>query len=157
MNTKLMVRPVVDLRDEHISELETANRELEASLRQANTELARVRRESQTALAALRKQLTPLYRALQSVFGELDAAQVDASESLAMSARTSAAMQQWKEKLGKGPAKAIDALLLHGSMTRKQLAIATGYTPQNITNIIVALNKASLITKDGDRVTLRSL
>lgn len=157
MSMELMRRPDVDPRDERIAELTEANQELTAALREANASLARVKRESSSALSALRKQLTPLYRALQGVFGELDAANVGDESTPLPSSREQQVWTVWKDKLGKGPAKAIDALLLHGPMTRKQLAVACGYSPQNVSNIISDLHQASLITKDGDRVALRSL
>lgn len=153
---ELMRRPDVDPRDERIAELTEANAALTASLREANAELTRTRRESHTALDALRKQLAPLYRALQGVFGELDLLSVD-DNSAPTSPRTEQMWAVWKQKLGKGPSKAIDALLLHGPMTRRQLIVATGYSDRNITNIVSILNQASLITKDGDRVALRTL
>ena len=154
---ELMRRPDVDPRDTQIAELTEANQELSVRLREANAELAQVRRASTAALSALRKQLLPLYRALQGVFGELDTINMDDEATPAPSSRTMTVWNVWKDKLGKGPAKAIDALLLYGPMTRKQIAVATGYSPQNVSYIISDLNKASLITKDGDRVTLRSL
>lgn len=133
-------------------------RGLREQLRNAQRETATAKRDASRAMGELRRQLGPLYKALQMVFGELEAAGVDGDEAAPnASPRVSAVWAVWKDKLGKGPAKAIDALLLHGAMTRKQLAVATGYSPQNVSNIISDLNKASLITKDGDRVTLRTL
>ena len=147
---------IVDNRDDIISDLETEVESLKAQLaheKQAGREGAR-------AVASLRKQLTPIYQALQQVFGHMEAIPgMDASSPTdhVHPARVSAAWEQWKQKLGKGGAKMIDALLIHGEMTRRQIAVATGYSPQNISNLTSELNKLSLITKNGDKIALRQL
>jgi outer membrane murein-binding lipoprotein Lpp len=150
---------VEDPHDAEIAALKDTIRELREEVRQARTDTARAKQDSERAMCELRRQLGPLYKALQMVFGELDAAGVDEASSPvnSMNARTVAVWDQWKQKLDKGCAKAIDALLTHGEMTRRQLAIACGYSPQNVSNIISKLNSASLITKNEDRVALRAL
>lgn len=154
---RLLEGVVADPSDTEADDLRAEVRQLRADLSQARADTKTAQRESAHALNALRKQLSPLYRALQVVFGELDAAGIESDDAPPANARTTTMWGVWKDKLGKGPAKVIDALLLHGAMTRKQIAVASGYSPQNISNIISDLNKASLITKDGDRVTLRTL
>lgn len=155
---RLLEGVVDEQSDTTVDDLQAEISDLRRQLSQARAETKTAQREAAHALSALRKQLNPLYRALQAVFGELDAAGIESDDTLQPpNARTAQMWAVWKDKLGKGPAKAIDALLLHGAMTRKQIAVATGYSPQNISNIISDLNNASLITKDGDRVTLRTL
>lgn len=140
------------------NELREEIRDLKEQLRAARNETAIAKRESGRALSALRKQLNPLYQALQMVYGELDTlVDEEVSSPTTTNARTSAVWEQWKNKLDKGCSKAIDALLIHGEMTRRQLAIATGYSPQNVSNIVSKLNGASLITKNGDQIALRKL
>lgn len=129
---------------------------LNRELRETRAELARARAESAHAVAALRQQLSPLYRALQAIFGELDAIGDDAPAP-ASDARMQAVWASWKSKLGSGPAKVIDALLLHGEMNTQQLAIACGVNRNTIPNWIVTLNKAGLINKNGGRFSLKSL
>ncbi len=141
--------------EETIQRLEEQNDDLREQLRDARNETAIAKREAGRALSALRKQLNPLYQALQMVYGELDAVSDD--DAAAPTAKTSAVWEQWKQKLDKGCSKAIDALLMHGEMTRRQLAIACGYSPQNVSNIVSKLNGASLIVKNGDRISLRKL
>lgn len=153
---KFLEADVTSVESSEVDSLRDEIRDLRRELAQSRAETMQAKRESTAGVSALRKVLSPLYRALQEVFGEMEGiGQGDAEQPV--SARTSAMWSAWKDKLGKGPAKAIDALLLHGAMTRKQLAVATGYSPQNISNIISDLNGASLITKDGDRVSLRTL
>ena len=147
------------------------NREVEADLRdeirRLKAELLATRRdldhahaEATRALSSLRKQLGPLYRALQAVFGELEAAGVDDDPTFTAegtSPRTTAVWASWKSRLPGGPAKIIDALLLHHEMNTQQLAIATGVHRNSIPAMIYKLNKAGLLNKNGGRFSLKSL
>lgn len=150
-----------DDRDARIVELERTNRQLSRDLATARGETQRAKDESAAALSNLRRQLSPLYRALQMVFGELDAAGIGeaspSSTGTPNSDRTTAVWTSWKSKLGVGPAKLIDALLLHGEMNTQQLAIACGMNRNTVPNYIHALNKAGLISKNGGRFSLKSL
>lgn len=134
----------------------------EDTIRQLREELALERAKRQVleeGLGSLRSVLTPLYRGLAAVFGELDVlpgAQADVSLS-GPNDRTSAVWDSWKSKLGGYSAKAIDALLLHGSMTQAQLRIHVGCATSSVPNIVMALNKAGLIEKDGKKVRLKQL
>ena len=104
-------------------------------------------------------ELTPLYRALQAVFGELDHAGVDDGPSVsspAQNPRTSAVWDSWKSKVG-AAGKLIEALRLHGEMNTQQLAIATGLHRTTIPKHIYTLNKAGLLNKNGGRFSLKSL
>jgi hypothetical protein len=115
-------------------------------------------------MAPLRRQLTPLYRALQSVFSELDAAGV-VEETIGYASstnnpappRTSAVWESWKSRMPGGPAKIIDALLVHGEMNTQQLAIATGVHRNSVPAMIFKLNKAGLLNKNGGRFSLKAL
>lgn len=143
---------------QELSDLRGEVRVLRAELSNAKRDLAYAQRESAQALGALRKQLAPLYRALQAVFGELDAAGVDESAPLSSaSPRTSAVWESWKSRLPGGPAKIIDALLLHNEMNTQQLAIATGVHRNSIPAMIYKLNKAGLLNKNGGRFSLKAL
>jgi len=147
------VRDVRDDASDLVRILRQENHELRQRLSEAERDVARARDEATSAVSALRQQLSPLYKALRMVFGEMDAI----SDEGASTHSTNTVWEQWKQKLDKGSAKVIDALLTHKRMTRRQIAVATGYSPQNISNIISKLNKASLVTKDGDLISLRSL
>jgi len=142
------------------------NDEIEA-LQQDNADLRRelsraiqAKRASEQGLSALRKQLTPLYRALQAVFGELDAAGVDDSgPANNATPRVSAVWESWKQKLGTNtaPARVIDALLGHGELNVAQLKVAAKMANQTVYDAIHRLNKLGLINKNGGRFSLKQL
>lgn len=137
-------------------ELRDEIRELKRALSQAHTDTATASRDSLRAVAELRRQLNPLYRALQAVFGEIEAAGVS-DEPSATHPRQSAVWEAWKERIGGQPAKVIDALLLHGDLNAGQIAIAIGISPKNVAQVIHKLNKASLIEKNNGRFSLKKL
>lgn len=158
----------VDPRANQIDSLERQVAKLRGELSDTRHELTRVREESNRALTALRQQLSPLYRALQRVFGELDEAGVaDApatgtaapSNSAAprQDARVAAIWDSWKVRLGPASAAVIDALLLQPNMNTTQLAIAIGKSRNTVPNLIFKLNQAGLITKNGGRFSLKEL
>jgi chromosome segregation ATPase len=157
-----------DPRDTRIEQLEREARTLRRSLADAELQASRAREDADRALSRLRTQLSPLYRALQAVFGELDAAGVteDARTSVAASGaavpsgadpRVAAVWEAWKSRLGGGCAKVIDALLLHSDLNTQQLAIAIGLHRTTIPALIHKLNKAGLINKNGGRFSLKQL
>lgn len=154
-----------DAKDAVIKELREENRKLSRALADANVRAERAQEDAAQALTALRRQLTPLYRALQAVFGELDAAggigddarMPTENQPTQPDSRTAAVWASWKERLGAGPAKCIDALLLHNDLNTQQLSIATGYHRNNIPGYIHKLHKAGLIDKNGNRFSLKKL
>lgn len=152
-----IVDGVVD--DNELQDLRDENRQLRDDLAVARRETLTAKREVAHALGALRKQLAPLYRALQAVFGELDAAGIDTNEAAPQQAdsRTAAIWNQWKQKMGGQAAQIIDVLQLHRDMNAQQLAIAIGIHKKNIPQLIYKLNRAGLIAKIGDRYSLKSL
>jgi predicted transcriptional regulator len=134
-------------------------RELQDQLRDAQRETATAKRDAGRAMSELRRQLGPLYKALQMVFGELDAAGVDEAPAASgsVNARMAAVWQNWKNKIGGQPAQLIDAFLLHGEMTSGQIAIAIGISPKNVAQVVHKLNKAGLIQKNGNNFSLKKL
>lgn len=142
-----------------LSELRAANKELAAALRRANQDAAQARTESARALSALRKQLSPLYRALQGVFGELDSAGIAEDNAMpsASNPRTDAIWASWKSKFPGKPAMIIDALRLHREMNTSQIAIAIGSSRGNVPPMISKLNKAGLLQKNGVMFSLKEL
>lgn len=134
-------------------------KELREQIRDSRRETVAAKRESARALGELRRQLGPLYKALQMVFGELDAAGVDEAPAAsgATSPRIAAVWENWKQKIGGQPAQLIDAFLLHGEMTYGQIAIAIGIKSSNVAQVVHRLNKAGLINKNGGKYSLKSL
>jgi len=130
-------------------------RELRNQLVDARRDAAADKRQYTQSVSELRRQLTPLYRALGAVFGELDVLGEDAAEPV--NSRTEKVWQSWKDKMPGYPARIISALLLHSEMNTQQLAIAVGCNKQRISEGIVKLNKAGLINKNGGRFSLKTL
>jgi hypothetical protein len=165
--TRLLEGHIVDASDAEADDVESLRsevRRLTAALSKAQLEARQARQEShsvQQALAALKKQLSPLYRALQLVFGELEGVDVDegsfGTAPSGASPRVTAVWESWKSKLGGGCAKVIDALLLHGDLNTQQLSVATGYHRTSIPAFIFKLNKNGLLEKNGGRFSLKQL
>lgn len=151
---------VFDARDEQIASLQAEVRRLRSDLAAAKADADEAHQNASRAVSALRKQLSPLYRALQLVFGEIDAfgvEDVSAPPPNAGNPRATAVWESWKSRLPGGPAKIIDALLLHSDMNAAQLAIATGIHRNSISQMIYKLNRAGLINKNSGRYSLKSL
>lgn len=146
--------------DQQIAELRAEVRRLRVAL--AESEGAVVSAKSYAAqtvqgVAGLRKQLTPLYRALQAVFGEFDALGVSADDEAGVPRKHSAIWDSWKEKMPGMPARFIQVLLEHGDMNAAQLRIAAKCGNQTVYDTIHKLNKAGLIEKNGGRFSLKKL
>jgi len=156
-----------DPRDDRIDDLDRQVARLRGDLSDARHELTRVREDSNRALTALRQQLSPLYRALQRVFGELDDAGVPdtpapgSSQTTAAAApgdpRVAAVWDSWKSRLSPACGKVIDALLLHGELNSVQIKVAARLGTSTVSDSISKLNKAGLINKNGGRFSLKSL
>jgi chromosome segregation ATPase len=160
----------VDPRDDQIDQLERQVAKLRGELSDARHELTRVREDSNRALTHLRQTLSPLYRSLQRVFGELDdagvsdvagasaAAQgVSPAPASGTDARVTAVWASWKEKFSPACGKVIDALLLHGELNSVQIKVAARIGSGTVSESIGRLNKAGLITKNGNRFSLKVL
>jgi hypothetical protein len=169
MGEELALRGIVvedDPRDQELERLRRQMRQLERDRADAERAAERAREDAHRALSMLRQQLGPLYRALQAVFGELDAAGVGEvgrtsaaveTAPIGIDSRTAAVWEAWKQRLGGQCAKIIDVLLLHSEMNTTQLAIAIGTRRQNIPNLIYKLNQAGVINKNGGKFSLKSL
>lgn len=163
--TKLLLGDGVeqDPRDARIEDLEDEVTNLRSALSRANVETVRAREDAGRALGALRRQLSPLYRALQAVFGELDAAGVDEPAAGGPvgpgtgNPRTAAVWEAWKQKLPPACGKVIDALLTHSELNQAQIKVAARLGTSTVSDVVYKLNKAGLINKAGGRVSLKSL
>jgi len=161
----------IDPRDADLQRLEGEVRQLRRALKDAEVEAERAREDANRALSMLRRQLNPLYRALQAVFGELDAAGVGDSPlsdessppreggAPSQDPRVSTVWTAWKERfgVGSGPARVIDALLLHGDLNVAQLKVAGQMATQTVYDSVSKLNKLGLIDKNGGRYSLKKL
>lgn len=122
---------------------------------QLRRELATARADadkSRRAMAELRRQLGPLYRALQVVFGALDAAGVEDSPA---SGRSSGEWDEWKSRLGPSCAKVIDALLLGGEMTVKAIMVSAKMGPNTVYQATSKMGQAGILVKNGGKFSLK--
>lgn len=137
-----------DLRDESI-------RELRQQLRDAQRETVTAKREAARAMTELRRQLGPLYKALQMVFGELDAAGVDDAPAASGSSR--AQWDEWKTRLGQSCAKVIDALILGGEMTAKGIMASAKMGPNTVYQATSKMGQVGILTKNGGKFSLKKI
>ena len=152
-----MFHPLPNLQ-ERIDELEHQNCQLRQELLESRNEANSLRREAANVtrgVQELRKLLSPLYGGLRQVFGEIDSMGV--SDATGADPRKQAIWDSWKQKLPSGEGRAIDALLLHGSMTTAQLRIHVGCASRTAQNIVQALKSKGLIVKNGTQITLKEL
>lgn len=157
---RLLEGDVEDPQTARIADLEEEASNLRAALGRANLETARAREDAALAMGALRRQLSPLYRALQAVFGELDAAGIEDApvpSAAGTTPRNSAVWEAWKQRLPPAVGKVIDALLLHGDLNQAQIKVAAGLGTGTVSDAVYKLNKAGLINKNGGRVSLKAL
>lgn len=141
-----------EVEDPRVVRLEDEIMRLRRQLADAENYENKARQQAGQAMSALRKTLAPLYRALQAVFGELDAAGVEDS---APTSSVDPRWQSWKNKLPGRPAEMIDLLLLHGEMNRNQL-MAAMHAGKDVVRITISkLNVAGLLVKNGGRVSLK--
>lgn len=154
---KLLEATFMDPSDEphEIETLREELRELRQQLHDSQRETDTAKRESQHALSNLRKQLNPLYKALQMVFGELDAAGVD--EAPAASGATRAQWDEWKTRLGPSCAKVIDALILGGEMTVKGIMASAKMGPNTVYQATSKMGQVGILTKNGGKFSLKKL
>lgn len=129
-------------------QLEAARAEA-AALRAQVSDIHRQLGAAKSALDAVRKVMEPEYRALQKLFGELEATSSGAGIDYSV-------YEPWRKKLGAGPAKLIDLLISRGGeASRTQLQTLSGYSGRSMTNHIARLNTNNLIEKDGSLIRLR--
>lgn len=150
-NTLLLNGDVEGAGLDEIQRLNDRIEELEAELRLARLQAANAKREATLAMGNLKKQLSPLYRALQMVFGELEAVGDDMQGGGG----------KWdvvKQRLAPRLREAVDLLLIQGSMKRTQMAAALKMDYSNCTkNVIGALLRQGLLTDDNGQLRLKEL
>lgn len=151
-NTLLLNGEVEGAGLEEIQRLNDRIEELEAELRLARLQAANAKRDAALAMGNLKKQLSPLYRALQMVFGELEAVGDDLPQG---------GGGKWdvvKQRLAPRLREAVDLLLIQGSMKRTQMAAALKMDYSNCTkNVIGALLRQGLLTDDNGQLRLKEL
>lgn len=143
---------VDDGRDQEVESLKEQIRDLESQLADALAATAREKRNAALAMGNLRRQLSPLYQALRSVFGELDAAGVGDETAPSTDAR----WESVKKRMPGRPAEFIDLLLVHQPMNVTQFVTLAKCSKQTAYNILSKLGQAGVVTNAGGRYSLRS-
>lgn len=170
-DTGLTLRPVGPDPQQQIrsiqQELFNRNRQLNEAEQKVATledEVRALRQERVGILSGverMRNTLSPLYQALQLLFGDMEelgyTPGAENSAGAKGAPQHSAVWDSWKQKLGGKTAEAIDVLALHGEMNAEQLRIHLRCARTHIYNVIGALNKAGIIHKNGGRVSLKQL
>ena len=142
------------------SQMDSMRRALADAVRERDELRQEIRDERQKNAAIergvqeLRAVLSPLYSGLRHIFGEIEAM---GATSVSLEPQKKAVWEDWKQKLGGLPAKAIEALLIHGEMNRAQLRIQVGCATRSVTDIVYKLNQAGLINKNGGKISLKQL
>lgn len=142
-----------DPRDTRISELEDELRDLRNELLHAHAATKDAKRDAARALVNLRRQLSPLYRALQDVFGELDAAGTEDTTSAPSRDKWDA----WKQRLGPGCAKVIDALLLGNEMTVTAIAVSAHMGKRQVYEATSKMGQAGILARNGSKFSLKPI
>jgi hypothetical protein len=157
MSSSLMLNALTTPPREESLQRELYQRNRELAEAQEQLRLERLKTASiEAGVSELRTVLTPLYQALQHIFGEIGA--MDIAESTPpMRAHLSSAWELWQQKLPGLPAKAIGVLLAHGELNRTQLRIQLGCATRSITDVVYKLNQAGLINKNGGKISLKQL
>lgn len=139
----------VDDRADIIEGLREKNRRLDESLRQERAKVG----QSESGVKELRRVLTPLYRALQTVFGEIDAMGIpdDVTSTPNPSNGDNPRWQSFKQAYPGTPAQIIDTLLVHREMGITQLAALLKVHYNTAQSALDKLSKAGAVSKDGTR------
>lgn len=159
MHNPLMLNggQVVDPLSERIEELEAENRMLQEQLAAAQRQIIDAKKESARAVAGLRKSLSPLFNSLNVLFGEMDAAGIaeDTPGSSTTQPSTDPRWQSWKQRMPGRPAEMIDLLLLHGSMSVKNLMAAMHCGKNAVYQAASKLGQAGVVVNSNGRYSLK--
>jgi len=150
-----------------IDDLTRALHEADERADRLELELRAERRKNaavEQGVAELRTILAPLYQALGMVFGQIEVMGVGAASTVpptSVDPRKAAVWDSWIEKLGGKESFAgnmIAALLQHGALTSKQIAIHIGTKRmQTVYETTLKVNKAGILDKNGDKFSLKEL
>jgi hypothetical protein len=168
LSNELALRPHIPLPETfEIERLQRENRQLQKTINDLEEQLRKQKKEIQRAQLAvqnLQTVLTPFRRAVQMIFGEIEAAGVPdiGDQATPATAHSSygpqdAKWQPWIAKWqGTKKAVVIQTLLDHGPLTRTQLRSATESGWSTIDAITAQLQNLGLITKENEKWTLKN-
>lgn len=144
-------------------ELKRENARLKRENDDLHLEVQKAKNESRNALramAALRDALSPTFRGLKLVFGELES--VDLPEAVApgiasAAPRTSAGMFEGiKARVSPKQAELIGAIEVAGAMTMTQLQAFTGGRISTIKDSIYKLRDMGIVVRNGEKWALKA-
>jgi hypothetical protein len=148
-NPPMLTGNVPDERDEIIAGLRGDVRHLERLLEEE-------KRRSVNAVGKLRTQLTPLYNALQQLFGDMDA--IGGGEAPAAAAGASGKWVAIKSKMPQRHRECIDLLAIAGKMRRGQIAAAMKMDKSNCSkNVIGILLRQGFLVDNNGEIELRQI
>ena len=154
-NPLMLSGEVVDPLSDRIAELEAENESLREELGMSQRQVLEAKREAARAVAKLRQTLKPLYESMRLLFGEMDAVAGEEPGSPAAAAGDPR-WESWKRRLPGRPAEMIDLLLLHGSMSVKNLMAAMHCGKDAVYQAASKLGQAGVIVNSGGRYSLKS-
>ena len=152
-----------DVQDDDYQELKDQVAELGRQLRNAQTETAKARADaarSESAAKELRRQLGPLHNALRLLFGEIDSiapGDVAPASSSPATPASNAKWESWKQRLPGRPAEFIDLLLIHDSLSVKQVCAATRCGKDAVYTGMDKLRHAGIAQNIGGRYSLKEI
>jgi hypothetical protein len=141
-----------DGRDDNIRTMQDRIRDLERELEAEHTRNVSISSGAQE----LRQILAPLYHALGLIFGQVEAMNLPGTAT-GIDPRKAAIWAEWKQKLPGHPAKFIDALLIHGSLTQTQLRIHAKCAAGSVPGVVSKLWQAGLINKNNGKISLKDI
>ena len=143
---------VVDTHEDELFRLRQQLQRLDEALR-----LERIKNGAlESSVRDVRDILTPLYRSLRLLFGEIDG--MNLGDSTANMQSESPKWEAIKRRLRPKAAEAIDILMTHGAMNTSQLAAALHMNRSNVTGrVVYELNRLGLLVKNGREFSLKQL
>ena len=154
----LMLEGNVDHSATELARLREENRTLRIENSTLKAELEATRAENEVAIGSLRRCLTPLYQALQRVFGDMDAIAPVGDEPAATGSAANG-NSRWDAIKQRNPgriAEAIDALLIHGPLNVSQMAAVIHIDRSNCSkNVVGKMLRMGIAERDGQKIRLR--
>lgn len=133
-------------------------------IRQQRDDLEISKQRLERSVDNLRKQLSPLHRALRALFGEIELAVGEETVGPSAPGRpqpaadgNDARWESWKGKMPGKPAEMIDLLLLHKSMSTKQLMVSLRCGKDAVYQAAYKLGQAGLVSNANGRYSLKEL
>lgn len=151
MSENGLVRYVPTDWEEVAASLRAENLQLKREVAEARRDVERAGAEAARAVRELRKQLTPLYRALQGVFGEMESFTPDGP-----STAPTAVWDEWKRRLGPSAARVIDALLLGGEMTVPGIMTTAKMGKRTVYEATAKMGQAGILVRNGGKFSLKA-